>query len=147
MSHAGVNSPGRRSSTGVAPSWLGQPLRIENDKGGEASFREIVDSSPALIHTGRPDGYLDFFNRTWLDFIGQPLESLLGWKWTSYIHPEDVEALVQKWRKSIATGERFEGTARVRGADGGYRWMLYHHLALRDGDGRIIKRNGSSLEI
>jgi len=47
------------------------------------SLREVIDSSPALIHTARPDGYLDFFNRTWLDFVGQPLKCLLGWKWTS----------------------------------------------------------------
>lgn len=45
MSHAGVNSSVCRSNTGVAPSWRGQPLRIESDKGGETSFREIVDSS------------------------------------------------------------------------------------------------------
>jgi PAS domain-containing protein len=46
----------------------------------------------AAIHTARPDGYLDFFNRTWLDFVGQPLKSLVGWKWTSWIHPEDINA-------------------------------------------------------
>jgi PAS domain S-box-containing protein len=55
-------------------------------------FRQIVDSSPALIHIAQPDGYIDFFNQTWLDFSGEPLEKLLGWGWTSYIHPEDVEA-------------------------------------------------------
>jgi hypothetical protein len=71
-------------------------------------FRQIIDSAPALIHTARPDGYLDF-NQGWLNFVGQPLEKLLGWKWTSFIHPEDVEAFVQKWRESIATGENFEG--------------------------------------
>ena len=27
----------------------------------------LVDSAPSLIHTGRPDGYLDFFNQTWLE--------------------------------------------------------------------------------
>ena len=47
------------------------------------SLRQIVDLSPALIHTARPDGYLDFFNRKWLDFTGQSLEKLLGWEWTS----------------------------------------------------------------
>ena len=26
----------------------------------------LVDSAPSLIHTSRPDGYLDFFNQTWL---------------------------------------------------------------------------------
>ena len=33
-------------------------------------FRQIVDSSPALLHTARPDGYLDFFNQTWLRYVG-----------------------------------------------------------------------------
>jgi PAS domain S-box-containing protein len=111
------------------------------------SLRQIIDSSPALIHTARPDGYLDFFNRTWLDFVGQPLKNLLGWKWTSLIHPEDVENFVQKWRESIATGERFEGAARVRRADGEYRWMLHHKLALRARDGGILQWHGSSIDI
>lgn len=110
------------------------------------NHREIIDLTPALIHTGRSDGFLDFFNRTWLNFVGQPLENLQGWRWVSWIHPEDVEAFVQKWRDSIATGERFEGTARVRRADGVYRWMLHHKVPLRDSDG-ITKWFGSSIDI
>jgi len=111
------------------------------------SLRQIIDLSPALIHTARPDGYLEFFNRRWLDFIGQPLEKLLGWEWTSFIHREDVEAFVQKWRESIATGENFEGTARVQRADGVYRWMLHHKVPLRNADGTITKWFGSSIDI
>ena len=111
------------------------------------SLRQIVDLSPALLHTARADGYLDFFNQGWLNFVGQPLERLLGWGWTSFIHPEDVEAFVQRWRESIATGEGFEGTARVRRADGKYRWMLHHKLAMRSDGGEIIKWHGSSIDI
>ena len=110
-------------------------------------LRRIVDLTPALIHTARPDGYIDFLNQTWLDFLGQPIEKLLGWEWNSFIHPEDVEAFVQKWRESIATGERFEGTARVRRADGEYRWMLHHRVAMSDEHRGIIKWLGSSIDI
>ena len=28
----------------------------------------LVDSIPALIHTARPDGYLDYFNQRWLEY-------------------------------------------------------------------------------
>jgi hypothetical protein len=115
--------------------------------GQSLRFRQIIDSAPALIHTARPDGYLDFFNQGWLNFVGQPLEKLLGWKWTSFIHPEDVEAFVQKWWESIATGENFEGTARMRRADGDYRWMLHHKLAMRGDNGRIVKWHRSSIDI
>ena len=110
-------------------------------------LRQIVDSAPALIHTARPDGYLDFFNQGWLNFVGQPLEKLLGWEWTSFIHPEDVEAFVQKWRESIATGEGFEDAARVLRADGEYRWMLHSKVTKRDSEGNMLKWFGSSVDI
>jgi len=107
----------------------------------------LIDSTPGLIHTGRPDGYLDFFNQTWLRYVGQSLEDLQDWRWTAFIHPEDVEGIVQKWRASLASGEPFLHEARVRRADGEYRWMLHHKVALRDGHGQIAKWYGSSIDI
>src|SRR5260370_40227742 len=86
----------------------------------------LVDSAPSLIHTSRPDGYLDFFNQTWLRYVGRSPEDLQGWKWTAFIHPEDVEGIVEKWRASLASGEPFLHEARVLRADGEYRWMLHH---------------------
>jgi PAS domain S-box-containing protein len=113
----------------------------------DLNLRQIIDSAPALIHSARPDGFLDFFNRTWLEFVGQPMKNLLGWKWTSWIHPEEVESFVQKWRESIATGERFERAVRVRRADGVYRWMLHRKVPRRDVDGTVIQWFGSSVDI
>jgi PAS domain S-box-containing protein len=107
----------------------------------------IVDSIPALIHTARPDGYLDYFNQLWLRYVGLSLEDLLGWKWTTAIHPNDVELIVDKWRLSITSGEPFLHEARVRRADGEYRWMLHHKVAARDESGQIVKWHGSSIDI
>src|SRR6267154_1529243 len=102
----------------------------------------LVDSAPSLIHTSRPDGYLDFFNQPWLTYVGRSLEDLQGWKWTAFIHPDDVEGMVEKWRLSLASGEPFLHDARVRPADGEYRWMLHHKVAARDGWGQIVKWYG-----
>ena len=110
-------------------------------------FRQIVDSFPELLHTARPDGYLDFFNQTWLDFTGVPLEKLLGWGWTCRIHPDDLEAFVKKMRESFAKGKPFEETSRVRRADGVYRWMLHRKVPRFDRDGKLIKWHGSSIDI
>ena len=107
----------------------------------------VIDSIPSLIHTATPDGYLDYFNRFWLEYVGLPMEDLMGWKWTAVIHPEDLEAIVNKWRSSLASGEPFLHEARVRRADGNYRWMLHRKVAVRDDRGDIVKWYGSSIDI
>jgi PAS domain S-box-containing protein len=112
-----------------------------------ASLQELVDSVPALIHTARPDGYIDFFNQRWLEYVGLRFEDLEGWKWTAAIHPDDVSALVAKWRACIASGEPFELESRVRRADGAYRWMWHQKLPLRNAGGEIVKWYGSSVDI
>jgi formate hydrogenlyase transcriptional activator len=119
------------------------PVRAEhaNDLG------LLIDSVPALIHTALPDGYIDFLNETWLKYVGRSLEDVEGWKWTASIHPDDVEEIVEKWRASLASGEPFLHEARVRRADGEYRWMLHHKIALRDEHGIIVKWHGSSIDI
>ena len=107
----------------------------------------LVDSIPALIHTARPDGYLDYFNKPWLEYIGVTLDKVAGWNWTAYVHPEDVEGILAKWRACLATGEIFEYETRVRRADGEYRWMFHRKVPLRDANGNIVKWYGSSLDI
>ena len=54
---------------------------------------------------------------------------------------------MEKWRASLASGEPFLYEARVLRADGEYRWMLHHKVAVRDGRGQIVKWYGSSIDI
>jgi PAS domain S-box-containing protein len=107
----------------------------------------LVDSIPALIHTARPDGYLDYFNKPWLEYLGVTLDKVAGWNWTAYVHPEDVEGILAKWRASLATGEIFEYETRVRSASGEYRWMFHRKVPLRDSNANIVKWYGSSMDI
>jgi PAS domain S-box-containing protein len=99
----------------------------------------LVDSIPALIHTSRPDGYLDYFNKPWLEYLGVTLDKMAGWNWTAFIQPEDLDGIVAKWRACLATGDIFEYEARVRRANGEYRWMFHRKVPLRDADGNIVK--------
>src|SRR5882672_7820095 len=107
----------------------------------------VIDTTPALIHTALPDGSIDYFNERWLTFLGLPLEEVRGWRWTRFIHAEDREAFVAKWREALATGEPFEAESRVRRADGQYRWVLHRKVPLRDAAGTIVKWYGSSIDI
>jgi len=120
---------------------------IEQSIATEDTLRLIVDTTPALIHTGRPDGYLDYFNRGWLDFLGCSLDEVRGWRWTNVIHPDDVADIVQRWHAALASGEPFEAEARVRRADGEYRLFLHRKVPMHDEEGRVVKWFGSSIDI
>src|SRR5215471_10591920 len=123
------------------------PIGIEQSSETADALRLAVDTTPAFIHPGRPDGYLDYFNRGWLDFLGKSLEDVCGWRWTESIHPEDVAGIVQKWHAALESGEPFEAEARVRRADRVYRAFLHRKVPLRDEHGAIVKWFGSSIDI
>jgi PAS domain S-box-containing protein len=101
--------------------WFGTGHDIEDLKSAQDQLRLAVDTAPALVHSARPDGYVDFLNKGWLDFLGLSMEEASGWHWTNAFHPDDVESCVGKWRAALATGEPFEAEGRVRRADGEYR--------------------------
>src|SRR5260221_11455610 len=124
------------------------PAMTSSEQGSErVNAQLLVDSIPALIHTARPDGYLDYFNKPWLEYLGVTLDEVAGWNWTAFVHPEDVEGIVAKWRACLASGEIFEYETRVRRADGEYHWMFHRKVPLRDANGKIVKWYGSSLDI
>ncbi|HET6889102.1 MAG TPA: sigma 54-interacting transcriptional regulator [Candidatus Udaeobacter sp.] len=124
-----------------------ESLQNDQSTASEHALRRAVDTTPAFIHTARPDGYLDYFNRGWLDFFGKSLEDVCGWRWTESVHPEDVAGIVQKWHAALASGEPFEAEARVRRADGTYRALLHRKVPLHDEQGNIVKWFGSSIDI
>jgi len=119
----------------------------EELRASESKYRHLVDTTPAFVHTALPNGELDFLNRGWLEYVGIPLTDLLGWRWTSKIHPEDVEAFVERWLASVRSGEPFLAESRVRRADGEYRWFMHHKEPLRNEAGEIVKWYGSSIDI
>jgi formate hydrogenlyase transcriptional activator len=127
--------------------WFGTGHDIEDLKNAQDQLRLAVDTAPALVHSARPDGYVDFLNKGWLDFVGLPMEEAAGWRWTNAFHPDDVDACVAKWRAALASGEPFEAEGRVRRADGEYRTLLHRKLPLRDEHGNIVKWYGSSIDI
>jgi len=113
----------------------------------EAQLRLITDTTPAMIFSCLPDGSPDFFNRRWLEYLDLPLEEISGWSWTSVVHPQDLEDLLNKWRSSLVTGEPLEVEARSRRGDGEYRRLLHRAVPLRDEHGIIVKWYVSSIDI
>ena len=113
----------------------------------EDRLRLVIDTAPAMLHSARPDGYVDFFNKRWLEYVGVSLEDISGMAMDQCNSPEDVVDVAGKWRSSVATGRPFEAEARLRRADGEYRLMLLRKVPLRDEAGSIVKWYGSAIDI
>ena len=136
-----------RNADGQVIQCYGTRTDIDDLKRAEEHLRLVIDTTPALIHSGRPDGYLDYFNKRWLEYLGVSLDAVIGWRWTNSVHPDDVEELVRQWRGAIATGQPLDCEARVRRADGEWRAMLHRKFPLRDESGNVVQWFGSSVDI
>jgi formate hydrogenlyase transcriptional activator len=105
----------------------------------ENRFRLAIDSIPAIVGTVNPDGSSDFFNKRWQDYIGVTAEQSPACQWMAVIHPDDGPPMIDAWRHAQVRGVPFEAEARMRRADGVYRWFLHRALPLRDEQGAIVK--------
>ena len=116
-------------------------------KKSEDQLRIIIDTIPTLAWCTLPDGSAEFINQRWLDYMGLSAEEARDWGWRVAIHDEDSTELVETWRAAVATGEPFEAEARLRRADGEYRWFLFRAVPLRDELGNIIQWYGTNTDI
>jgi PAS domain S-box-containing protein len=116
----------------------------------EASERKlmlIVNTIPALVWSATIDGSAEFFNQHYLDYIGLTAEQASGSGWRSTVHPDDLGNLVAAWEEMKNAGVGGEIEARLRRADGEYRWFLLRTNPLRDERGEIVKWYGINTDI
>jgi PAS domain S-box-containing protein len=118
----------------------------DSQEDGAARVREILESVPAFIWTTRPDGVCDFLSPPWADYTGVPIEQYLDGTWIDLLHPDDRERLMHTWNAAVASGEAYSCEFRVRRHDGSYRWFDSRGACVRDGEGRIAKWFGVSVE-
>jgi PAS domain S-box-containing protein len=119
----------------------------ETLRSNEARFRLTIDTIPAFVWSALPDGSVDFINRRWREFSGLSLEQGLGYGWEVSVHPEDRAHFLEAWAAAVASGKALEFEARVRRADGQYRWLLIRYVPLHDKAGNIVKWYGTSADI
>jgi formate hydrogenlyase transcriptional activator len=131
---------GERSQTALRKAF-------EEIKQSEARLRKIIDTIPTFAWCGLPDGSKEFFNQRWHDYTGLSPEEAHGWGWKVAIHPDDLEKLVDKWFKFVASGDAGEVEARMRRFDGEYRWFLFRAEPLRDEHGNVVNWYGTNTDI
>jgi PAS domain S-box-containing protein len=110
-------------------------------------LRLVIDTIPGSVWSALPDGSAEFLNQRWLEYTGLSLREGLDWGGKVAVHPDDLARFMDEWRAALTEGNPLETEARLRRADGEYRWLLIRAVPLRDELGKIIKWYGTSADI
>lgn len=136
-----VNAKGRVTGIFV------QGHDITAQKEAEERQRFLAESIPQQVWTADAAGNLTFVNQRGLDFFGVGPDQLTGNGWLQYLHPDDVEACVTRWKESLSTGKPYEIEFRLRRRDGKYCWHLGRAEAYHDATGAIATWFGTNTNI
>ena len=119
----GSNAALERNADGSVSRLVGMVLDITDLKNSEAKLREMADGMPVIVSVHDAAGRVELVNQTCSDYFGVSVDDLRGDGWTQLIHPEDVERYVPAFFDCIRGQRPFQAEARVRRADGEWRWV------------------------
>ncbi|QKD06694.1 PAS domain-containing sensor histidine kinase [Mesorhizobium loti R88b] len=144
-----------------ADRWLGVNLDIEDLKRAEDALKaseaalemserrlqQIIAAIPGLVWSATSEGAGTFANQHYLDYVGFSAEEALGHGWATAVHPEDLESVAATWKSMLSSGRGGDVEARIRRADGQYRWFLFRTNPLYDDNGNLIQWFGINTDI
>jgi hypothetical protein len=143
-----------RDQRGQTTGWYVVLVDIDDAKRAEEAMRDsernlalTINTIPVLAWSATADGFAEFFNEHYLDYLGLSADEARGWGWTSAIHPDDLGALAGTWQEMLASGASGEAEARMRRRDGEYRWFLFRASPRRDRNGQIVRWYGVNIDI
>lgn len=134
--------------------WFGSYTNIERQKKAEEDlrrssdhFRQLAELLPEKVTHADPQGNLNYYNQSWLDYTGFSLKELKRNGWLKIMHPEDRKEVIRRWKRAMETGEDFEMEMRCVNKDNHYKWHLNRTVPVRDERGKIKIWIGATTEI
>ena len=130
----------------VAPAEM--PLETStSSRPSETELRLLADNLPSLCWIADGDGSIGWYNRNWHSYCGSTPEAMSGWGWQSVHDPEVLPDVMARWTACIATGEAFEMTFPLKGADGIFRPFLTRVTPLKDLSGQVLRWFGMNTDV
>jgi len=126
---------------------LKSEVRADAIAESEKRFRLVANSAPVLIWMAGPDRLCDYFNQSWLEFTGRPIEAEMGNGWAEGVHPDDLKVCVETYTTAFDRRESFRMQYRLRRHDGEYRWVFDIGVPRFNPDGSFAGYIGSCLDV
>ena len=116
-------------------------------QGSELQLRQFADSLPQLAWKARSDGHIFWYNQRWYEYTGTTEQEMQGWGWQRVHDPATLPTVLEQWKKSLASGNPFEMSFPLRGADGQFRLFLTRVLPIRNTTGEVVLWLGTNTDI
>jgi len=113
----------------------------------ELRFRTMANAMPQLAWIARADGHIIWYNQRWYDYTGTVPEQMEGRGWQRVHDPSELSKVLERWQAALATGETFDMTFPLRGADGVFRPFLTRIIPLKDTAGRVLQWFGTNTDV
>jgi PAS domain S-box-containing protein len=113
----------------------------------EQRFRLVANTAPVLIWMSGPDKLCNYFNASWIEFTGRPIEAELGNGWVEGVHSEDLKSCLDTYTRAFDRRAPFQMHYRLRRRDGEYRWVIDVGVPRLAADGSLAGFIGSCTDV
>ncbi|MBA3595749.1 MAG: PAS domain-containing protein, partial [Polaromonas sp.] len=128
----------RRQEAEAAAAQVGQ---------SEARLLRLANTIPNLAWIADAEGSITWYNDRWYAYTGTTPAEMDGWGWQAVHDPAVLPEVMQKWQESIRTGQAFEMTFPLRGADGIYRPFFTRVAPVSDTGGKLVQWFGTNTDV
>lgn len=113
----------------------------------EQRFRQLADAAPVMIWISGSDQLFQWFNTTWLTYVGRTMEREMGVGWRENVHPDDLDGCVATYATAFAARRPFSMEYRLRRHDGEWRWVLDNGIPRYEPNGEFSGFIGTCTDI
>jgi PAS domain S-box-containing protein len=113
----------------------------------EERFRIMADGLPLLVWVHDAEGRQQLVNQTFCEYFGVTREEMKEGRWQVLMHPDDAEAYASDFMACVRDHRNFNAQARVKRADGQWRWIESWGRPRMDSTGRYLGYVGTSADI
>ncbi|HYW50987.1 MAG TPA: ATP-binding protein [Gemmatimonadaceae bacterium] len=111
----------------------------------EARYRALVQSSADIVWTANADGTPGDMSE-WEEFTGAQRRDVMERR-EQFVHPDDVERVLTRWRQSVETVSRFASEHRLMGADGNWHHVRAEAVPVMDASGQVREWVGTHVDV
>lgn len=116
-------------------------------KQSEKEFKDITEAIPQLVWVRNAAGEATYFNSRWYQLTGAKPENTLGNKWLNWVHPDDLDNVIERWSYARSTATPVIVEYRLRSSEGTYRWIVSHGIPILNNSGTVERWFGTCTDI